>query len=88
MRQVWIQQYWFDDQGRLGWRGPKSTRDRASRRTTTQRNTGKAETDGRPDPAAARVPWASVEIVTPHDPDARYSHKCERRRFSPGGLSA
>lgn len=75
LRQVWIQQYWFDDQGRLGWRGPKSSRDRASRRNTSQRNTGKTETDGRPDPAVARVPWASVEIVTPHDPDARYSHK-------------
>nr|WP_198037697.1 transposase [Streptacidiphilus jeojiense] len=75
LRQVWIQQYWYDEHGRLGWRGPKSTRDRASRRSTTQRNTGKTETDGRPDPAAARVPWASVEIVTPHDPDARYSHK-------------
>lgn len=30
---------------------------------------------GRPDPATARVPWASVEIVTPHDPQARYCQK-------------
>jgi transposase len=24
LRQVWIQQYWYDEAGQLGWRGPKS----------------------------------------------------------------
>jgi len=75
LRQVWIQQYWFDEGGQLGWRGPKSTRDRASRRGTRRRDTGSPEAVGRPDPATARVPWASVEIVTPHDSQARYSQK-------------
>lgn len=75
LRQVWIQQYWLDEGGQLRWRGPKSTRDRASRRATGQRNTGKASADGRPDPASARVPWSGMEIVTPHDPEARYCQK-------------
>ncbi|MCG7207358.1 transposase [Streptomyces arenae] len=75
LRQVWVQQYWHDAEGQLRWRGPKSTRDRASRRKTEQRNTGKTSADGRPDPATARVPWSSLEIVTPHDPEVRYSQK-------------
>ncbi|MFD5703695.1 IS1182 family transposase [Streptomyces lasiicapitis] len=75
LRRVWVQQYWYDEGGQLCWRGPKSTRDRASRRKMEQRNTGRASADGRPDPATARVPWSSIEIVTPHDPEARYSHK-------------
>ncbi|MEU3620744.1 transposase [Streptomyces sp. NPDC006872] len=75
MRQVWVQQYWHDEAGRLRWRAAKSTRDRAGRRATGQRNTGKTSADGRPDPASVRVPWSSVEIVTPHDPEARYNQK-------------
>ncbi|MEU0929013.1 IS1182 family transposase [Streptomyces malaysiensis] len=75
LRQVRVQQYWYDGDGQLRWRGPKTTRDRASRRATEQRNTGKTKADGRPDPASARVPWSSMEIVTPHDPEARYSQK-------------
>ncbi|MGW6476354.1 transposase [Streptomyces sp. NPDC055059] len=70
LRQVWVQQYWVDWDGQLRWRGPKSSRDRASRRTTERRNTGKASADGPPDPASARVPWSGMEIVTPHDPEA------------------
>lgn len=75
LRQVWVQQYWHDEFGQLRWRAAKSTRDRASRRATEQRNTGKSSADGRPDPASARVPWSTMEIVTPHDPEARYSQK-------------
>lgn len=75
LRQVWVQQYWNDESGQLRWRSAKSTRDRASRRATGQRNTGKSQADGRPDPASARVPWSTMEIVTPHDPEARYSQK-------------
>jgi transposase len=75
LRQVWVQQYWHDETGQLRWRGPKSTRDRQSRRKTEQRNTGKSSADGRPDPATARVPWSGIEIVTPHDAEARYSQK-------------
>ncbi|MFD0381372.1 transposase [Streptomyces stramineus] len=75
LRQVWVQQYWYDDAGCLRWRAAKSTRDRASRRSTRQRDTGKPQTDGRPDPATAQVPWATMEIVTPHDPQARYCQK-------------
>ncbi|MFE2972882.1 transposase [Streptomyces sp. NPDC059340] len=75
LRQVWVQQYWHDDAGQLCWRAAKSTRDRASRRATGKRNTGKTSADGRPDPASARVPWSTMEIVTPHDPEARYSQK-------------
>ncbi|WP_275562818.1 hypothetical protein [Streptomyces sp. 5-6(2022)] len=58
LRQVWVQQYWYNGDGQLRWRGPKSTRDRASRRATDQRKTGKTKADGRPDPASARVPWS------------------------------
>jgi transposase len=75
LRQVWIQQYWTDADGTLAWRGPKNTADRQSRRTMPRRNTGTAGADGRPDPATARVPWAGMEIVTPHDAQARYSQK-------------
>lgn len=75
LRRVWVQQYWYDGNGQLRWRGPKSSRDRASRRSTQQRNTGKVQADGRPDAASARVPWSSFEIITPHDPEARYSQK-------------
>ncbi|MGW6833863.1 transposase [Streptomyces sp. NPDC054949] len=75
LRQVWVQQYWVDEDGQLCWRRPKSSRDWASRRTTERRNTGNASAAGRPDPASARVPWSGMEIVTPHDPEARYSQK-------------
>jgi hypothetical protein len=75
LRRVWVQQYWTDAHGNLAWRGPKSTKDRLSRRDTPRRATGKVESDGRPDPGTARVPWASVEVVTPHDPEARYCQK-------------
>lgn len=75
LRQVWVQQYWQDGFGQLRWRAAKSTRNRASRRATEQRNTGKSSADGRPDPTSARVPWSTMEIVTPHDPKARYSQK-------------
>ncbi|MFF8844381.1 transposase [Streptomyces sp. NPDC015127] len=75
LRQVWVQQYWIDEDGQLRWRGTKSSRDRASRRTKERRNTGNASADGRHDPASARVPWSGMEIVTPHDPEARYSQK-------------
>ncbi len=43
LRQDWVQQYWIDEGGRLRWRGPKSSRDRASRRTAERRNTGKTQ---------------------------------------------
>ncbi|WP_331730730.1 hypothetical protein OHV05_37235 (plasmid) [Kitasatospora sp. NBC_00070] len=26
LRQVWVHQYWYDEVGRLGWRGPQQTR--------------------------------------------------------------
>ncbi|MFE5325443.1 hypothetical protein ACFRCG_03340 [Embleya sp. NPDC056575] len=72
LRRVWVQQYWYDHDGRLRWRGPKDTKDRQSRRDMSRRNTGKPGVDGRPDPATARVPWSGMEIVTPHDPKARF----------------
>jgi transposase len=75
LRQVWVQQYWHDAEGRLRWRDPKSTKDRLSRRNMPRRAGLPPTTDGRPDPATACVPWASVEIVSPYDPDARYSRK-------------
>ncbi|MEU9047427.1 MULTISPECIES: transposase [unclassified Kitasatospora] len=75
MRQVWVQQYWYDEHGDLCWRGPKQTRDRLSRRHSPRRSTTADASDGRPDPASARVPWSSVEIISPHDPQARFSHK-------------
>jgi transposase len=75
LRRVWVQQYWTDAHGNLAWRGPKSTKDRLSRRDMPRRATGKVESDGRPDPGTARVPWASVEVITPHDPEARYCQK-------------
>jgi hypothetical protein len=75
LRRVWAWQYWTDEHGKLAWRGPKSTKDRLSRRDMPRRATGTVESDGRPDPATARVPWASMEIITPHDPEARYCQK-------------
>ncbi|MDT0449228.1 hypothetical protein [Streptomyces hesseae] len=75
LRQVWVQQYWYDEDDELQWRGPKDTGDRQSRRATERRNTGTAAAAGRPDPATARVPWSGMEIVTPHDPEARFCRK-------------
>ncbi|MFD7906175.1 hypothetical protein ACFV4G_28515 [Kitasatospora sp. NPDC059747] len=75
LRQVWVQQYWYDETGALRWRGPKQTRDRLSRRHSPRRSMSADASDGRPDPALARVQWSSVEIVSPHDPQARFSHK-------------
>ncbi|MFI0451257.1 IS1182 family transposase [Actinomadura sp. 6N118] len=74
LRQVWVQQYWTQENGDLAWRGPKSTRDRQSRRNMPRRAPTTAS-DGRPDPVSARVPWSGMEIVTPHDPEARYCRK-------------
>lgn len=75
LRRVWVQQYWYDAKDRLRWRGPKSTKDRLSRRSMPRRADLPPLTDGRPDPAMACVPCASVEIVSPHDAQARYSRK-------------
>ncbi|MEU5190162.1 hypothetical protein AB0G83_23915 [Streptomyces klenkii] len=75
LRQVWVQQYWHDGAGLLRWRGPKSTKDRLSRRKMPRRAALHPETDGQPDPATACVPWASIEIVSPYDPQVRYSQK-------------
>ncbi|MFD3557130.1 hypothetical protein ACFWWA_34275 [Streptomyces goshikiensis] len=73
--QVWVQQYWQNEEGSLGWRGPKQTRDRQSRRQSPRRSTSAAAAAGSPAPATARVAWSSVEIASPHDPQARFSHK-------------
>lgn len=73
LRQVWVQQYWFDSAGQLRWRGPKQTKDRQTRRSTPRRSASPGH--GSPDPASARVPWSGLEIVSPHDPEARFSHK-------------
>ncbi|MFF4410818.1 IS1182 family transposase [Streptomyces sp. NPDC001404] len=72
LRQVWIQQYFYDAGGQLGWRGPKDTKDRLSRRGAPRRSEGPAA--GSPDTASARVPWSSTEIVTPYDVEARFAH--------------
>ncbi|MFJ2008695.1 hypothetical protein [Streptomyces chartreusis] len=72
---MWVQPYWHDAEGRLRWRGPKSTKDPLSRRNMPRRADLLPTTDGRPDPPTACVPWASVEIVSPYDPQARYSRK-------------
>jgi transposase len=81
LRQVWVQQYWFDAVGRLQWRGPKSTRDRQSRRATERRNTAAEAADGRPDPGTARVPWSGMEIVSPHDAEARFCLKAGKAKW-------
>jgi transposase len=71
LRQVWIQQFWCDETGTLRWREAKMSRARRSREGTTRRNTANRDDDAEP----ARVPWSTVEIVSPHDPQARFSHK-------------
>ena len=81
LRQVWVQQYWHDSSGRLRWRGPKQTKDRNSRRGVLRRAASAPAADGSPDPASARVPWSGTEIVSPHDPEARFSHKPGRARW-------
>ena len=48
---------------------------RDSRRGTPRRSASALASDGSPDPASARVPWSGLEIVSPHDPEARFSHK-------------
>ncbi|QXJ25972.1 transposase [Actinomadura graeca] len=75
LRQMWVQQYWREEDGSLAWRGPKTTRDRQSRRDTPRRRSAAAAVRGRPDPDSARVPWAGLEVLTPHDPQARYCRK-------------
>jgi hypothetical protein len=37
--------------------------------------------DGSPDPTSARVPWSGIEIVSPHDLEARFSHKPGKARW-------
>lgn len=73
LRQVWIQQYWYDGDGQLCWRGSKDSHDRLSRRDAPRRLDGPGE--GSPGIGAARVPWSSTEIVTPHDAEARFAHR-------------
>ena len=68
LRQVWVQQYHYDQDGRLAWRQAKDTRARKTREGTVRRV-------HRDEPNTARVPWSSAEIVSPHDPQARFSHK-------------
>ncbi|MEV7189614.1 hypothetical protein [Kitasatospora sp. NPDC093102] len=50
LRQVWVQQYWYDEEGRLGWRGPKQTRDRLSRRHSPRRSMSQKPPTGGPTP--------------------------------------
>jgi hypothetical protein len=82
LRRVWVQQYWTDSDGRLCWRGPKDTTDRQSRRDMPRRTSTRPGTDGRPDPDTARVPWSGMEIVTPHDPEARFSRRLGRAEWT------
>jgi hypothetical protein len=73
LRQVWLQQFWTDHGGRLRLRQAKVSRARQSRQATTRRST--PTTEAETEQPAARVPWSRTEIVSPHDPEARYSHK-------------
>ncbi|PKV82810.1 IS1182 family transposase [Streptomyces sp. TLI_146] len=73
LRQVWIQQYWYDADGQLSWRGPKDSHDRLSRRGAPRRLDGPGE--GSPGIGTARLPWSSTETVTPHDAEARFAHR-------------
>jgi transposase len=73
LRQVWVQQFWYDESGTLRWREAKLSRARKSREGTTRRVSGTTAADDDAEPA--RVPWSSAEIVSPHDPEARFSHK-------------
>ncbi|MDX2546925.1 hypothetical protein ACOT81_05355 [Streptomyces sp. WI04-05B] len=75
LRRVWVQQYWHDGSGRLRRRDPKSHKDRLSRRDMARRAALPPGTEGRADPDTASVPWASMEIVSPYDPEARYCQK-------------
>ncbi|GAA2602718.1 hypothetical protein GCM10010399_36870 [Dactylosporangium fulvum] len=68
-----MQQYWFDQSGQLRWREAKLSRARKSREGTTRRRSSSTPPDDDPEPA--RVPWSGVEVVSPHDPQARFSHK-------------
>ncbi|MFE9187810.1 hypothetical protein ACFYMB_31270 [Micromonospora haikouensis] len=38
LRQVWVQQYWYDESGQLRWREAKALRARKSREGTTRRS--------------------------------------------------
>ncbi|MEV0734329.1 transposase [Polymorphospora sp. NPDC050346] len=73
LRQVWVQQYWYDESGQLRWREAKMSRARKSREGTTRRRSSTMAADGEAEPA--RVPWSSAEVVSPYDPQARFSHK-------------
>ncbi|MEU5726371.1 IS1182 family transposase [Micromonospora sp. NPDC047738] len=73
LRQVWVQQYWYDESGQLRWREAKLSRARKSREGTTRRRSSGTMADDDAEPA--RVPWSRVEVVSPHDPQARFSHK-------------
>jgi transposase len=79
LRQVWVQQYWTDSDGNLAWRAPKSSRDRQSRHGRPRRSASDQQTDRETgqdtDEVIARVPWSGLEIVSPHDPEARYCRK-------------
>jgi transposase len=73
LRQVWVQQFWYDETRRLRWREAKMSQARRSREGITRRGSRAASADD--DGESARVPWSAIEIVTPHDPQARFSHK-------------
>jgi transposase len=73
LRQVWVQQYWFDESGQPRWREAKMSRARKSREGTVRRRSSATADDDDTEPA--RVPWSSLEVVSPHDPHARFSHK-------------
>ncbi|WP_344612472.1 transposase [Dactylosporangium salmoneum] len=76
LRQVWVQQYWYDESGQLRWREAKLSRARKSREGTIRRRSSTAAADDDTEPA--RVPWSSVEVVSPHDRQDRAAHQHER----------
>ncbi|WP_157591564.1 transposase [Saccharothrix syringae] len=75
LRRVWVRQYWYDSTGELRWREPKQTKDRNSRCGVPRRSTSTPSASGSPDPESAQVPWSGMEIVSPYDPEAHFSHK-------------
>ncbi|MBI0293186.1 hypothetical protein JBE04_01410 [Streptomyces sp. PRKS01-29] len=73
LRQVWVQQYWYDGDGQLRGRGPKSTRDRAA--------------DGQPSRGTPARPRRTVGLIPPrhecHGPVDRIHQGLTAQGFQP-----
>lgn len=81
LRQVWVQQYFYDQNGQLCWRQANSSKAKTAREGKDRRPRTRSAEGGATDPEAATVPWSGRHIVSPHDPQARYARKAGKTEW-------